>query len=137
MTDPTKTIDFIVASGTLAKRAMDELTSKEAAEKAAQTVIPGVIDQLVAAGLSTDATKEAHASLLTDHAKTLEVLGNLATRYKAATAQQKQASTIGEAVPDASIQSNEPSPYVGVPRGSTMSKASADLFAAMGITVGG
>ncbi len=136
MLDKNKITDFVVASGTLAKRAMDALTVKTAAEQAAVATIPAVIDLLIDAGLTDATQKEANIAALSDHSKALSVLGNLATRFKAASAATKQASTIGEAVSDGIAASPEASPYVGVPNGHHRTKASQDLFNALGLSYG-
>lgn len=135
--DNNKVTDFIVASGTLAKRATDELGVKVAAEKSAQARIPAVIDLLVTAGLTDAGTKEAHAQALTSHETTLQVLGNLVTRFNKMAQATKTASTIGEAVTDGAATAQDVNPYVGVPQGHQRTKASAALFAALDVPYGG
>lgn len=134
-TFPDKVIRFVELSGVHAQRIANELTQKEAAEKRASALVPALVTKMLAAGVIEQQEKDAAASALTDHARTLEILDNaiekLAEKSKG---NAKQAGSLGHGV-DADPVTTPPSSSSVIMGLRTSEKKASDLAYEAGLGV--
>jgi len=144
--DPAKVLQFITVSSVLGKRACDQITEKEAAEKRAADLVPDLLKVMLDAGVIGEHQKAAAEAALGDHAQSLHLLKNAVTKLASFKGQGKVAGDrLGAGVDSEKAGTDSQpasydslrSPFVGARTGTGVKKASDLAFAAgLGVNLG-
>lgn len=116
-----KVLEFVAASSTMGKRAMDKIAEYEGKEKTAASAAPALVEHLIATKVIGAGQKTKAASALSDHAQTMDLLKNAADKIATLRAEIDGRASInlgkGEGTEKAAEQHNPQdsltSPFVG------------------------
>lgn len=131
----TQVLRYVQVSSALSKRALDNLAQKQAGERQAAGMVPGLIDSLLKADAIGQDQKQAAAQMLGSHAQTMTLLKNAVAKIaELKQASTKQASELGAPAGDTEPSVSKPSPFVGR-RTSEKSAADRVFFEKLGLPV--
>lgn len=106
--NPQKVLDYIKRSGALVAEAEKQAAAQAKQAEAVATLIPAVVDALVANGRIPEELRTKAAAQLKDHAKALEILASVAAHRT-----DDELGHIGKGVKTAAARGGANSPYVG------------------------